>query len=1080
MAEEASDDLVQQYSTLLEQLGATPNQRELHQQRQQLARQLGLDDEVEAARDAEAALFPLSEAEWSEWIEERKAKLPAAGAAEDVTPFLELVELYRRANRDYLSIPLLSAFSRWAIASYYAAQGLSAPPAAVEEDGEEDTTMQPAERKVGEPDQLLGVVFELEEVRSIEEEVLKRGGMHIKESSSLFAIWRDFEMDLLKMDASPDQLLAVSTLYLTRLAVPHLDIAQTFSAYSSFITKYDNDSYDDALPKANKVYSPAAKKADERYPEEAKLEKAGYSAQAYLEYIGWEREVKRPDIPLVKGLFERAVHDHPKDVDVWETWIEFLQRIPEKESNLSEITEKAVRNLPENASLWTAAMRTAEKLHLGSEAVEALFQRGISSGHFEKDMDGAVAVYHARASFYRREMERNAAQGEDGPDAELVGFVLGVLAEGIERTKSIHKKGDPQHRLEKYLIKVYERFQMIDEARQLWEELTTTRSTSYAVWYGRADFETRIGDYKRAHDVYVAGCSAKGLDYPEYLIDAWVGFEQEYGTLADLEFTLQKTKRQKKGLEKRRAREAADAAAQAAAAAPAATSSGQDADSFISSAVSAQPAASTSTMAVEGADGLNAHKRAREDGDEAGAAKKVRVESPAAPVVEEQKRDREHSTVFAISPGEMGEEDVRKLFRDCGEIRSLKVKQLSGRTYAQIEFAERESVLAAQTKDKKRVNDEELEVYVAWQSCLYVTNFPEVFDKEKIEALFEQYGTIFDTRWPSKRFKNTRRFCYVQFANPAHAQAALALHGTELEPGHALSVLISDPSRKKSRTDSHANDRELYISGLVRSTKEADLRKLFEPFGAIKGVRVPTDDGGGCKGFAFVEYEEQSSAQAALSLNNHEYRKRHISVSIAQARAAGTARAPVAAPKRHEAENRGVHVRGIPPGTEEATIQQTFEKVAPVERINYEEGASEAVVLFKNAADVGKALMHRTSLTLLGTDTPLEIFAEGRQARTAGGKAPVKGAGKSGGDVPLMPRQASRGRGRVGLAGGRGGRGGRMGIGARSAASVAAAAAKTEEGGAGEAVPVAGGSGSGGAASKSQDDFRAMLLKKKE
>jgi hypothetical protein len=33
---------------------------------------------------------------------------------------------------------------------------------------------------------------------------------------------------------------------------------------------------------------------------------------------------------------------------------------------------------------------------------------------------------------------------------------------------------------------------MIDEARQLWVELCKARPYSYAVWYGRADFETCV------------------------------------------------------------------------------------------------------------------------------------------------------------------------------------------------------------------------------------------------------------------------------------------------------------------------------------------------------------------------------------------------------------------------------------------------------------------------------------------------------------------------------------------------------------------------------------------------------------
>ena len=52
------------------------------------------------------------------------------------------------------------------------------------------------------------------------------------------------------------------------------DIAETFSAYSTFVTTFDNDNYDTSLPAANKIYSASVKKADERYPEEEKLVRA--------------------------------------------------------------------------------------------------------------------------------------------------------------------------------------------------------------------------------------------------------------------------------------------------------------------------------------------------------------------------------------------------------------------------------------------------------------------------------------------------------------------------------------------------------------------------------------------------------------------------------------------------------------------------------------------------------------------------------------------------------------------------------------------------------------------------------------
>lgn len=108
-----------------------------------------------------------------------------------------------------------------------------------------------------------------------------------------------------------------------------------------------------------------------------------------------------------------------------------------------------------------------------------------------------------------------------------------------------------------------------------------------------------------------------------------------------------------------------------------------------------------------------------------------------------------------------------------------------------------------------------------------------------------QYGHIFDVRWPSKKFKSTRRFCYVQYTSPVRyfsssvddinscvvqtaARLALELHGRELELGHSLKVYISNPERRKERTDADANAREVYVAGLSKFVTKDDLSKLFQ------------------------------------------------------------------------------------------------------------------------------------------------------------------------------------------------------------------------------------------------------------
>ena len=47
-----------------------------------------------------------------------------------------------------------------------------------------------------------------------------------------------------------------------------------------------------------------------------------------------------------------------------------------------------------------------EKLEQGSDGVEGLFARAIATQLFESDMDSIVTLYHARAAFHRREVDR--------------------------------------------------------------------------------------------------------------------------------------------------------------------------------------------------------------------------------------------------------------------------------------------------------------------------------------------------------------------------------------------------------------------------------------------------------------------------------------------------------------------------------------------------------------------------------------------------------------------------------------------------------------------------------------------------
>ncbi len=83
--------------------------------------------------------------------------------------------------------------------------------------------------------------------------------------------------------------------------------------------------------------------------------------------------------------------------------------------------------------------------------------------------------------------------------------------------------------------------------------------------------------------------------------------------------------------------------------------------------------------------------------------------------------------------------------------------------------------------------------------------------------------------------------------------------------------------------------KKLYIGNLPFSSTEDDLRDLFSRHGTVESVNVITDrDTGRPRGFAFIEFDEASAAQAAIAaLDGSDLGGRTINVNEARERGAG-------------------------------------------------------------------------------------------------------------------------------------------------------------------------------------------------
>ncbi len=78
---------------------------------------------------------------------------------------------------------------------------------------------------------------------------------------------------------------------------------------------------------------------------------------------------------------------------------------------------------------------------------------------------------------------------------------------------------------------------------------------------------------------------------------------------------------------------------------------------------------------------------------------------------------------------------------------------------------------------------------------------------------------------------------------------------------------------------------KLFVGNLAFSATEPDLEQAFGEFGALEEVKVILDrETGRSRGFAFVSFENEDDAEAALTLDGQSLNGRDMRVSIATER----------------------------------------------------------------------------------------------------------------------------------------------------------------------------------------------------
>ncbi|XP_073279914.1 uncharacterized protein [Primulina huaijiensis] len=187
-------------------------------------------------------------------------------------------------------------------------------------------------------------------------------------------------------------------------------------------------------------------------------------------------------------------------------------------------------------------------------------------------------------------------------------------------------------------------------------------------------------------------------------------------------------------------------------------------------------------------------------------------------------------------------------------------------------------ILIRRFKDKKEAVEAEADPERD-QRTVFAYQMPLKATERDVYNFFSQAGKVSDVKLIMDR--NSRRskgVGYVEFDDAMSVPMAIALSG-HLFLGQPIMVKPSEAEKNLVQSNTSAGgsgvvgpygatDRKLYVGNLHFNMTEFQLKQIFEAFGPVELVQLPTDpETGHCKGFGFIQFAQLEHAKAAQSLN---------------------------------------------------------------------------------------------------------------------------------------------------------------------------------------------------------------------
>lgn len=806
---------------LEEQIRSYPFNYQPHVELVELLRQAGELNRLRTARERMNDIFPLTEELWMEWLKDEISL-----ATESDRP--KIMKLFERAIADYLSVDIWLEYAQYTIGGMGESDGINL-------------------------------------VRSVFDRAVSEVGLHVTKGSNIWDAYREFENAILaglKPESSEgtdstylEQKERLLSLFKRQLSVPLLDMKET---YNEFKVWFPDEGSDKAI---QQLYQQTLSKLEKLRPLEKELDSADeYMAkmEAYYKYI--EYEISQDDPSRIRSIYERAITFGCLDAELWLQYTRYLDtKLPIKKVVLSTY-ERSVRNCPWKAELWGRYILALERYKEADDKVTEIYDRAINSG-FTEPAD-FLHVYTVFCDYKRRRINW------DEPHTEELASFRATIQRAIHSLKTFFGdyRGDPST-LQQYWASIeVKHCKNIEKARELWNSVMTQgHGAEGHMWMEYFQMEKAYGNIKNCRKVLQRALNSV-TDWPQMIVDAYLRFEREEGTLEDYEMALNKCTAQLQRLQQRKALAEEKAQMQkdqrrqleknSKKTLVRSHTTGENLPVQKETSVAIKRKMDDKQVNVRDKDGFRIPVVPALVGDSSGrhhetdgptSAKKARIDGPppgftATPKTEKGKNE---NTVFVSNLNyDLEEDSLETIFSKCGEISEIRlIQNFKGKSkgYAYVEFKNFDSVKKSLALDRQLVQGRPMFVSECEdrnvsrthqfkfatsmeQNKLFIKGLPFTCSKEALETIFKEYGSLKDVRLVTYRNGAPKGLAYVEYEDSVGAaKAVLQTDGLKIGD-HTISVSISNPPNRKAPINQRFQDNFSLTPTLGSGKKETELR----------------------------------------------------------------------------------------------------------------------------------------------------------------------------------------------------------------------------------------------------------------